>query len=61
MGGPYFTGLFGIASERPYEAFFSSGWTYQISEDLVLDLGALVGLNSHSDDISVFQGFTWRF
>lgn len=51
----------GIASERPYEAFFSTGLTYRISENFMLDVGALAGLNSHSDDINVFQGFTWRF
>ena len=51
----------GVAGEVPNEAYFSGGLTLATGENFQWDLGVLLGLNSAAEDISVFQGFTWRF
>jgi hypothetical protein len=44
-----------------YEAFLSSGLTWQLTGDLALDAGALVGLSRAAEDLSVFVGLSVRF
>ncbi|MEM7697550.1 MAG: transporter [Verrucomicrobiota bacterium] len=56
-----FVEYIGIAGEASYEAYFSGGFTYGISENLVLDWGTTIGLNDAADDLAVFGGFTKRF
>ncbi len=51
----------GVASELPYEAYFSGGFTFAINQNFQWDIGVLAGLNTAAQDLSVFQGFTWRF
>lgn len=52
----------GVAkTDGDYEAAFSGGATYQVNEDLVLDAGAIVGLNEAAEDLTAFTGMTIRF
>ena len=44
-----------------YEAFASFGLTYELTENAVLDGGALIGLTRASTDVAVFTGVTIRF
>lgn len=59
------TGLYleyiGVASGGAYEATGSLGMTWASSENLQWDLGMTWGLNDAAEDLSIFQGFTWRF
>lgn len=56
-----FTEYVGVSGPGDYEAYFSAGTTFSITEDLVLDAGVQVGLNDAAEDIGVFGGFTKRF
>ncbi len=52
----------GITGENTaYQTYAAGGLTFQINKDLVLDCGAQIGLNEHSEDLGVFAGFTKRF
>lgn len=51
----------GTASELPYQSLLSAGLTYQINDDLLFDVGGLIGLNNPSPDLTVFSGVTARF
>ena len=44
-----------------YEAFASFGLTYELTENVVLDGGALIGLTRAATDVAVFTGITIRF
>ena len=44
-----------------YEAFASFGLTYELTENAVLDGGALIGLTRAATDVAVFAGITLRF
>ena len=44
-----------------YQALFSSGLTYSINADVLLDVGARIGLTDAAEDIAVFTGITWRY
>ena len=44
-----------------YEAFASFGLTYELTENAVLDGGALIGLTRAATDVAVFMGITLRF
>ena len=59
LGG--YTEYIGIIAEDRYESYYSGGLTYQIDEDLILDTGVQIGLNSDSADFGLFSGFTKRF
>lgn len=66
MIGPLgaFVEYVGMASSDPdsdYLVIFSSGLTYLLTEDLMLDAGTQIGLNSAANDIDVFVGMTIRF
>lgn len=51
----------GVASERHYEASLATGLTYQIHQDLVIDLSVRTGLSSVAPDFGMATGFTIRF
>ncbi|HUF62792.1 MAG TPA: transporter [Verrucomicrobiales bacterium] len=51
----------GSASDLPYQAFASGGFTFRIGENMQWDIGTLAGLNRHSEDLTLFQGLTLRF
>ena len=51
----------GIEGDPSYKAYGAGGFTYSVNEDLILDLGAQVGLNSSAEDFGAFFGFTRRF
>lgn len=44
-----------------YQASAVAGFTYGVSDDLQLDLGARVGLNEAAEDFGAFAGFSVRF
>lgn len=44
-----------------YEALASFGLTYELTENAVLDAGALIGLTRAATDVAVFTGITLRF
>jgi hypothetical protein len=46
---------------RDYEASFSGGVTYALSDDLQLDAGVLIGLTRAAEDFAVFTGLSVRF
>ncbi len=48
-------------SVSDYEASFSTGLTYAVNPDMVLDVGALFGLTRSADDLALFTGITVRF
>lgn len=55
---------FGVAeleSDGDYLPHFSGGFSYTISEDMILDVGAVIGLNREANDLAFFTGITWRF
>lgn len=52
---------FGITGGHPYEAYLSGGVTWALGPDVQLDLGAVAGLNDAAEDLSLFQGITFRF
>lgn len=56
-----FTEYVGVAGPGDYEAYFSSGVTFSVTDDLVFDAGVQVGLNDAAEDIGAFGGFTKRF
>ena len=51
----------GTAGADAYLATVNMGLTRTLSPDLVLDVGARVGLSSAADDLGLFVGFTRRF
>lgn len=56
-----FTEYIGVAGPGPYQASLAGGLTLSLSEDLMLDCGARVGLNGAAEDLGIFGGFTKRF
>lgn len=56
-----FTEYIGVAGPGAYQAYFAGGFTLALSEDLLLDCGTEVGLNSAAEELGVFAGFTKRF
>lgn len=51
----------GTASRQPYEAYFSTGVTLGLSDDMQWDAGLLAGLNDPAEDLALFTGLTVRF
>jgi hypothetical protein len=56
-----FVEYIGITGDTPYQAYAAGGFTFSVSDDLVLDCGTQVGLNGAAEDLGVFAGFTKRF
>jgi hypothetical protein len=44
-----------------YEASFNCGFTYAVTDDLVLDTGVRIGLNRAAQDFGIFTGISVRF
>ena len=55
-----YIGIESSADEFDYTAALSTGVTYQINDDVQLDVGTVVGLTEDAEDFSVFTGFTVR-
>lgn len=51
----------GVGGEDQYDAFFSGGMTFGLSEFVQLDAGTLIGLNEEAEDVTVFTGISWKF
>jgi len=51
----------GIAGPGSYRPHLSSGLTFGLNENTVLDLGVIVGLNEAAEDLRLFSGITVRF
>lgn len=57
-----YTEYLGITHELgAYESYFSMGLTRAVGENILLDVGALAGLNRAAADFEVFTGMTVRF
>jgi hypothetical protein len=56
-----FNEFVGLARDSGYEPYYSSGFTFAVDDELVLDCGTQVGLDGDAQDISVFAGFSKRF
>jgi len=59
--GAYVEYIGNAGSEGEYAAVFSTGATYTMNANLVLDAGTRVGLNDAAEDLVLFSGFTWRY
>ncbi|HEX8910769.1 MAG TPA: transporter, partial [Humisphaera sp.] len=55
-----YAGFAPVDGDGRYEAYLDAGLTYKVNDDVVLDAGVNVGLNSAADDFRVFAGMTWR-
>ena len=51
----------GVVGPDDYQPFFSGGATLALTENLVFDFGAVIGLNDAANDLNIFSGFTVRF
>ena len=56
-----YTEYVGNVGDHPYRHYFSGGLTWDLAPFTRFDVGALVGLNEDSDDLTVFTGVTWKF
>lgn len=56
-----FTEYVGVSGPTPYQAYTSTGLTFSLNSDYVLDAGVQIGLNDAAEDVGVFAGFTRRF
>jgi hypothetical protein len=56
-----FNEFVGLARESRYEPYYSGGFTFAVSDDLLLDCGTQIGLDGDARDIAVFAGFSRRF
>lgn len=59
-----FVEYIGVASSdsgSDYAASFSGGFTFELSEDAVLDAGVVFGLTDAAEDLRLFSGITIRF
>lgn len=57
----FYAEYIGITGAHPYEAYAAGGLTWSLGGNAQLDLGAVAGLNDAAEDLSVFQGVTFRF
>ena len=56
-----YIGVLTTESAADYQAIFSTGLTFAVSPNTVLDIGAQIGLTDTADDVTVFTGITKRF
>ena len=56
-----YVGVSSSDADQDYQALLSTGVTYEVNENIVLDLGAQFGLTSNADDVNVFTGMTVRY
>ncbi|MDP9175223.1 MAG: transporter [Planctomycetota bacterium] len=55
-----YAGIAPSGTGRTYQAFFDSGLTYAISENIQLDLAVNLGLSRSTSDYTVLSGITFR-
>lgn len=54
--------LVGLAgADTDYQAFFNTGLTFSVNENLTFDSGVRIGLNAAAEDVGVFTGMSIRF
>ncbi len=56
-----YVGILSSDGGTSYIAFLSTGLTFEVSENLLLDLGIRIGLNDDAEDFGIFTGMTVRF
>jgi hypothetical protein len=56
-----YAGFADLRHTRPYRAYLDAGLGLAITEDLILDGGARIGLNRAADDLGLFLGLSVRF
>ncbi len=56
-----YVGAVSSESEVDYRVLLSTGLTYALSPNLVLDTGTQIGLTGSADDLNLFAGMTLRF
>jgi len=56
-----YIGVLNTETDNDYQAIFSTGITYAINNNLLLDVGTQIGLTQAADDMNMFTGLTWRF
>jgi hypothetical protein len=54
-------GIASAAEGFQYQAFFDTGLTYRMNENVQFDCGTRIGLTDASDDIGVFAGVSVRY
>jgi hypothetical protein len=55
-----YVGIAPVQTGRTYLAYFDTGMTYAITNDLQVDLGINIGLSRHANDFTVFSGLSFR-
>ncbi len=56
-----YVGVMSSDSDSDYQAILSTGLTFALSADIVLDAGTRLGLNEAANDVAVFAGITVRY
>lgn len=56
-----YIGVISGDGDTEYQAIFSMGLTYEVNNNLVLDVGTRLGMNKAAEDLAVFTGMTWRY
>jgi hypothetical protein len=55
-----YVGVSPISTDRTYLAYFDTGLTYAITQNMQFDVGVNLGLSSRADDYTLFTGFSFR-
>lgn len=55
-----YVGISPISTDRAYLAYFDTGLTYSVTQNVQFDIGVNIGLSSRADDFTVFTGFSFR-
>jgi len=56
-----YVGVVSSEDDADYRVLLSTGLTYALSPNLVLDMGTQIGLTGSADDLNLFAGMTVRF
>lgn len=54
-------GFANLSGDEDYIAHFSTGLTYGLTPDILLDAGIRAGLTEAAEDFGLFAGASWRF
>jgi len=55
-----YVGITPIQTGKTYLAYFDTGVTYAITENIEVDMGINIGLSNHANDFTVFTGVSFR-
>jgi hypothetical protein len=55
-----YVGIAPVQTGRTYLAYFDTGITYALTENVQLDLGINIGLSQRANDFTVFSGLSFR-